>query len=172
MKRHNGFSMLEILMVIVIISILAGVGTHQTKNIKRANIDQTTVTLRLFASDFESATLDIGLPTWQVDEADIETRVENYLHELESVYFACSWDYTTLKVQGFDAEHYGFVVETTPEKDAWGGAFQFYYVVKDGEMDRVYFASSGPDSTWSDDANTAYQNSEYSDDIVIQIKRR
>ena len=173
MKKHVGFTVVQMVMAMVLFAILSGIGGNAyNTHIKQANKEQTTTSLRLFAGSMEDATLDLGMPTWATGDADIENKALNYLNELEDVYFTCSWNGDTFALQEFGADYYGFMVETAPETDAWSSPFRIYYILKDGAVAQVLFASAGPNGTWSDNAPTGYLNKNYDDDIVMQMELR
>ena len=173
MKRHGGFTFHQMLIAMVIMAILAGVGFNAySKNISRANIDQTSSNLQIMAGNMEDATTDIGFVSVIQGDEGASTDVHHYFNELEDIYFTHTWNYESLVFQVFDTSLHGFVVETALGRDAWGMPFHFYCIYQDDVVQNMIFSSAGPNMVWSDASHTAYQVGDYDDDIFIVMTRR
>lgn len=171
-RKHKGFTLESVIIAMVIFSILSAMGiAGYTQHVKHANIENTTSQLTVYGKNLEDAVDNIGFLQWkQSDNTDlVKSKAADYLKELEDVYFTCRFDYSTLQISDFESSHYGLSISTAPQKDAWGGVYQFYYILTtgSGEPDRALFCSAGPDSTWATEPdNKAYLAGSYDDDIV------
>ena len=74
-KRKRGFSLVELVVVILVIGIIAAVGIgFGTKQLSSARLTTVSNNLKLVASDIESAIIDMGF----LESVDNQADAKNY----------------------------------------------------------------------------------------------
>lgn len=178
-NRRKGFTLTELVIVIIIVAILAGVGLAVgTTQIEKSREKTTTNRIRTLANDVETAIVDLGFLDAEIIESN-ETAVINYLSTWDVTYLTSPLDTNNAKFElsptgKFLPEYVGVWVETKGYTDSWDNELRIFYLAPktDGGVYRIVIASRGPNSVWSEDSENAYTSGGFDDDIVIIMEPR
>lgn len=182
MKKSNkrrGVSLVEMVVVILIIGILSGIGiSFGGKQISEARMSTVNNNLRLIAGDIESAIIDLGF--LNSEELDNPGMRLSYFSEWDAVYLTCPLDLVDIEEgtfvtspSGSDDTHRCIMMDTVGYEDPWGNELRVYYLAPiDGTNYRVLVASAGPNGHWADNAQKAYIDKEFDDDVVMIMEPR
>lgn len=185
MQKRKGFSITEIIIVIIIIGILAGV-TIAVGNIQLSKSRKQTVTdnLKVLGSNIEVAISDEGFLKSVTDNSlnsNLTTPYE-YFKLWDDAYLNCPLELSDMVlvdynstgtsskgiIYGFGSEYSGAVIQTKKYEDPWGNELYIYYLIPaTGNQYRIVIASAGPDGVFYDDYTKAYLDGDYDDDIVM-----
>lgn len=164
MNKRKGFTIVEIIVVMIVISILAYVGINaNTRQISKSRLTSTAQTLEIIATDFDRIIEEEGL----LGIAPTETRkneiVLEFLSILEEEYLNFTFNRNTLKLSTNGAE-----IETAELKDGFEMPFLFYFSTAESDK-RVMIISAGADQVFS---KGQYVSGAFNDDVVLSIKER
>lgn len=179
MRKHvkRGYSLVELVVVIIIIGILAGVGLNfGGKQIAKARIQSASNNIKIVANDVESAVIDVGFLDKNTAMTDTSART-NYFKTWDNKFLSCPLNLDTLvpvpENDAFGSDFCGCYMDTESYADPWGNELRIYYMIPvDGEMYRIVVASAGPNSLWAEDAAYGYINGNFEDDIVMIMEPR
>lgn len=185
-ERKRGFSLVELVVVILVIGIIAAVGIgFGTKQLSSARLTTVSNNLKLVASDIESAIIDMGF----LESVDNQADAKNYFEKWSSAYLTCPLDVAdTIQFVDaggvFGADYSGVWMETFAYEDPWGNQLRLYYMIPTtGTNYRIIIASAGPNGYWAEDAANGYttatnaateelQKQYFEDDIVMIMEPR
>lgn len=179
-KRRGGFSLIELVIVILIMGILSGIGINfGVKQLERANLQAAANDLQLMATDMESGIGELGYLIDMEDSAAVTT----YFQNMDWSYMSAPIDTSSIVITGaggvYGDEYYGCSMTTKDKSDPWGTEYVIYYLVNTTSPKyRIVFASAGPDGLFSPGAECAYDNTLFDfenklyDDVILIMESR
>lgn len=141
-NKMRGFTMIEILGVVVIIAVIASMGAYSlTNNLEDSRNDIVYTEQSVFAADLEKMMQDNGVlyiptvedpddpstPAYQAEMAERTRLVKNFINQLESNYLHCYLDLNTLHV----TPNY-FSIDTSGTLDPWEMPYRLIYYIEYG----------------------------------------
>lgn len=174
-RVKRGFSLLELVIAILIVAILAGVGaTFGGKQIKISSKEATKAEMQTLARSVEGATIEYGF----LDSVTNHSAVENYFGQWQNEFLPCLLDFSNATyyapggTDDLGTGGTGVMFTTVKYADAWSTEYRIYYILDAAGETQIVLASAGPNSFWSEAAETGYQVGDRDDDITIKMKPR
>ena len=172
-RYKKGFSLIEMIIVIIIIGILGVAGASLgSRQIANARTNSASNDLQVIATEIEDAIIDMGF----LDEVDAshEELISQYFSTWDRKYLSAPLASDSIAFATYGT-YAGCMIGTEKYPDPWGNEYRLYYLVKEDSGNYTYsivIASAGPNSRFAADADNAYLNLAYDDDIVMIMQPR
>lgn len=169
--KRKAFSLVELIIVIIIIGVLGSVGaSFGSRQVSNARMSTVASNLQIIASDIESAVFDVGF----IDNLSDAATVKRYFSSWDAKYLTSPLDLDSISSPtAYGSDFTGVHFNTNGYEDPWGNEYRLYYLVPaEGEAYRIIMASAGPNGRFSDDADNAYINDGFEDDVIIVMEPR
>lgn len=168
-QRRRGFSLQELLIVIVILGICAGIGfAVGGKQIAKGRLSSISSDISIMSNEVETAIVELG---FLESTADTDA-VLSYFRKWDSGYLTYPLQVDNLTIvragEDFGMEYSGVLIKTGGYTDPWENEVRLYYMVSEETGScRIVIASAGPNGKWAEDAGNGYLSNNRDDDVVM-----
>lgn len=181
--RRKGFTLIELVMVLIIIGVLATIGSKAGSiQVENARIKTASNNMQLIASDIEKAILDMNF----LSADDSEQAALRYFGQWDAKYLSTPLNLDTMTFTpagvngGYGSYYQGYLFRTRGYTDPWDSEYRIYYLIPtEGENYRIIIASAGPNGKFAPAAKSAYTSATkevggigYEDDVLLIMEPR